>query len=126
MSRQKRIKRQYSEKFKQDTVARMAAAASISGLARELGLQRSLLYEWERALAGNPRRKGSGKTEEGESRRPAEVDNDLRSKIRWLEEALARQMAERDFFRGALQKIEARRQSKEGSGGTASTGKSGR
>jgi hypothetical protein len=39
---------------------------------------------------------------------------------------LAEKMLEVDFFRGALQKVEALRQSSTGSGGTVSTSKSGK
>ena len=49
----------------------------------------------------------------------------LREENQRLKEALANKILELDFFKGALQKVEARRQSKGVSGGKASTTKSG-
>jgi transposase-like protein len=121
--RKKRQKRQHTTEFKQEAVARMQSATNISRLAEELGIERAQLYDWESALAGNPRIKAS-KRKGSPLNSPGETEEELRAKIRWLEEALARQMAERDFFKGALQRIEARRQNKDGSGNRASMTKS--
>jgi hypothetical protein len=46
--------------------------------------------------------------------------------VAWLREALATKVKEVDFFKGALQKVEARRQNSGGSGKPASTTKSGK
>jgi hypothetical protein len=43
-----------------------------------------------------------------------------------LKRLLAEKVLEVDFFKGALQKVEARRQRSGGSGGTASTAESGK
>jgi hypothetical protein len=51
---------------------------------------------------------------------------ELRKQVRNLKRVLAEKILEVDFFKGALQKIEARRESSGGSGGTASTTKSGK
>jgi len=51
---------------------------------------------------------------------------ELRKQVRDLKRVLAEKTLEVDFFKGALQKIEARRQSNRGSGGTASTNKYGK
>ena len=48
----------------------------------------------------------------------------LEQEVRQLREALGRKVMEADFLRGALQRIEARRQSNAGSGVTASTKRS--
>jgi hypothetical protein len=48
----------------------------------------------------------------------------LRQQVGQLKRLVADKTLEADFFRGALQKIEARRQSKGNSGGTASTNRS--
>jgi hypothetical protein len=50
----------------------------------------------------------------------------LRKEVEWLREALATKVKEVDFFEGALQKVEARRQNSGNNGGTASTTKSGK
>jgi hypothetical protein len=51
---------------------------------------------------------------------------ELRKQVRDLKRVLAEKTLETDFFKGALQKVEARRQSSKNSGGTASTTRSGR
>jgi len=48
----------------------------------------------------------------------------LEQEVRQLRDTLARKVMEADFLRGALQRIEARRRSSEGSGVTVSTKKS--
>jgi len=50
---------------------------------------------------------------------------ELRKEIRDLKRVLAEKALEVDFFKGALQKVAARRRSGSGSGGTASTTKCG-
>jgi len=50
----------------------------------------------------------------------------LRKEVSQLKRALAEKTLELDFFKGALQKVEARRQQKDGSGAKASTTKSGK
>ena len=42
----KKKARSYSVDFKQEAVRRMAQAATIIGLAKELGIRRKLLYQW--------------------------------------------------------------------------------
>ena len=49
----------------------------------------------------------------------------LRKEVSRLKRALAEKTLEVDFFKGALQKVEARRQRSGNSGGTASTPRSG-
>lgn len=124
VSRKKQEKREYSAEFKRDVLRRMSLAGNVSDLARELGIRRSLLYQWEEKAEGRLRHE-SGEPSHAAPQPPSEAEKELRDKIRWLEGALANQMAERDFFKGALQRIEARRQSKANSGGAASTTKSG-
>ena len=50
----------------------------------------------------------------------------LRKEVSRLKRALAEKTLEVDFFKGALQKVEARRQQSGNSGGKASTPKSGK
>jgi hypothetical protein len=52
-------------------------------------------------------------------------ERELRKEIRELKRVLGEKVLEADFFKGALQKVEARRQNSGGSGGIASTTKSG-
>jgi transposase-like protein len=89
----------------------MKSCTNITALAKEMGLSRSALYKWKwQAEAG----------EGGDFR-----TRNLEKKIHELERLLAEKMLEVDFFKGALQKIEARRQRSTDPGETASTTKSG-
>ena len=94
----------------------MKDCPSVSALAKELGIDRSNLYQWQRKL------EHSG---EGSVRVTSPV-RELRKQVRDLKRMLADKTLETDFFKGALQKVEARRQSSKNSGGTASTNRSGR
>ena len=126
MSRKKQKRRQYSDAFKREALERMKIADNIVELARELGIGRPLLYQWEAAAEGRGRKKqrkrgavadpnsDSGPNEEG-----------LRQEVTWLREALAKKVKEVDFFKGALQRVAERRHNSGGNGGTASTTKSG-
>lgn len=90
----------------------MQGCHNISALAKELDVPRRLLYRWQMRMAGAvapiaPRFPG------------------LEEENRQLKQVLAERTLEVDFFKGALQKIAARRQADGGIGGTASTTKSG-
>ena len=88
----------------------------MSALAKELGIDRSNLYEWQRQL------------EQASESRPRVTSpvRELRKQVGELKRVLAEKTLEVDFFKGALQKVEARRQSSRGSGGTAYTARSGK
>ena len=108
-----RKKRFYTEEFRRIAVARMQGCRNISALARELEVPRRLLYRWQMRLEGSvapiaPRHPG------------------LEDENRQLKQLLAERTLEVDFFKGALQKIAARRQRNDGTGGTASTTRCGR
>jgi transposase-like protein len=107
----KRVGNKCPEDLRRMALERMKNCANITALAKELGLSRSALYKWKWQEEAN---------EEGVS----PVRN-LRKRIQELERVLAEKTLEVDFFKGALQKIEARRQRSGNSGGTASTTKSG-
>ena len=94
----------------------MKDGPSVSALARELGIDRSNLYEWQRQFE---------QANESSPRVTSPV-RELRKQVRELQRVLAEKTLEVDFFKGALQKVEARRQSSKGSGGTASTTRSGK
>ena len=107
-----RKRRIYTEEFRRLAVARMQGCHNISALAKELDVPRRLLYRWQMLLQGPvapiaPRHPG------------------LEDENRLLKQLLAERTLEVDFFKGALQKIAARRQGDGGTGETASTTKCG-
>ena len=107
-----RKKRIYTEEFRRVAVARMQGCRNISALAKELDVPRRLLYRWQMRLEGRvvpiaPRYPG------------------LEEENRQLKQLLAERTLEVDFFKGALQKIAARRQGNGDTGETASTTKCG-
>ena len=107
----------YTDEFKQMCVARMKQCNNIGALAQELDIHRRMLYRWRDQLDPVKQSKGSPPNS-GEAR--------LRHEINQLQRALAEKTLEIDFFKGALQKIEARRQQRDVTGAQASTTKSGK
>ena len=87
-------------------------------LAEELGVTPRCLYKWRRKLDLAESRE--------EVARPSTHEASFRKQAQQLKRLLAEKVLEVDFFMGALQKIEARRQSHGDSGETASTTKSGK
>jgi len=99
-------------------VERMRICEDVGQLAHELDVTRRCLYKWRRKLDLI----GPGE----ESARPSTHESAYRKQAQQLKRLLAEKAMEVDFFKGALQKVEARRQSRGGSGETASTTKSGK
>jgi len=110
----------YPIEFRRMAVARMSSSDNISALAEELGIDRDLLYRWRGQLEATPVVETPG-----ESTREDPRDAKLGEENRLLKLALAEKGLEVDFFKGALQKIEARRQKNDKSGARASTTRSG-
>ncbi len=113
----KRVRR-YPKAFKQRAVERLKSCENIVALAAELGLHRRLLYKWRDQL--DP--------VDGPQESPAENSREstLRKENSRLKRALGDKTLEVDFFRGALQKVEARRQNHGDTGAKAFTTKSGK
>ena len=113
----KRVGR-YPKEFRRMAVERLKPCDNIVALSEELGVHRRLLYKWRDQL--DPVDSGDGPPPENprESTLRKEV-----SQLKWL---LADKTVEVDFFKGALQKIEARRQRSGNSGARASTTRSGK
>ena len=93
-------------------VERIKSCDNIVALAQELGLHRRLLYKWRDQLEA---------VEHGE---PVPSTPELGQQVRQLKRLLAEKVMEVDFFKGALQKVKARRQKSGDSGEMASTTKS--
>jgi len=112
----RKVKRKrYSRKFQRMAVERMKTSEDVGELAQELGVTRRCLYKWRTKLET---------VEPGEeTSRPSTHASSYRKEIQQLKRLLAEKAMEVDFFKGALQKVEARRQKKDGTGGMASTTK---
>jgi transposase len=110
----KRRVNKYPKAFRQMAVERMRNCGNVSELAKELGVDRTVLYHWK-----NQSHPGEESDRVGYS--PV---RELRKEVRDLKRVLAEKTLEVDFFRGALQKVEARRRSGNSSGETASSSRS--
>jgi transposase len=102
--------------FRQMAVERLNHCENIVELAKELGISRRLLYGWREKLealdcSGAP---------------PANArEATFRKEVSRLKRVLAEKVLEVDFFKGALQQVEARRQQSGKAGARASTPRSG-
>ncbi len=109
-------RKRYSRKFQRMAVERMRSCEDIGELAQELGVTRRCLYKWRTKL---------DLVEPGEeSARANTHESSYRKQAQQLKRLLAEKTLEVDFFKGALQKVEARRQRRGGSGEMASTTRS--
>lgn len=96
-------------------VERLKSSDNIVALSLELGVHRGLLYHWRE----------QGEPFEGVQDAPGSTrECKLREEVSALKQALADKTLELDFFKGALQKVEARRQQSGITGEKASTTKS--
>jgi transposase-like protein len=111
--------KRYSAQFQRAAVERMKANSSVSidELARQLGVSKRALYKWRAKWW--VRLHGAA-----DSQAVPEQELELRRQVDQLKHALAAKTLEVDFFKGALQKIEARRRPSGRSGETASSRKS--
>jgi transposase-like protein len=101
--------------IKIQALARMKLGENVSHLAKELEVDRSLLYIWRKQLENSP---------DAADMKDREVER-LREKMAQLEGTIGRQKVELDFFRSALRRVEESRRNKGINGETASTRKSG-
>jgi transposase-like protein len=99
-------------------VERMKQCDDIVALSKELDIHRRLLYRWRDQL--DPVEKGEWPPPQNSR------EATLRKEVSRLKRVLADKTLELDFFKGALQKVEARRQQSGNSGAKASTTKSGK
>ncbi len=94
--------RHYSLGFKEQVLGRMGLGEKIRALSWELGVSKSLLYEWRQEREGRP---GGKKYEKEKRQREGEVGA-LEARIAELEGVVGRQTLELDFFRSALRRLE--------------------
>lgn len=112
--------RRHSVEFKKQAVEKMRNCDNIKGLARELKIERNLLYRWKWQFEGRPERGDANLSETAEERK----ESKLQEENRRLKEALADKSLELDFFKGALRRIKEGRPNNTGSGASAFTPKS--
>ena len=112
MGTKKRVNK-YPRSFQLMALERMKQCESVSALAQELGVHRTVLYHWKNHIKA---------IEGGAADSPI---RELRKQVRDLKRVLGEKVLEADFFKGALQKVSARRQSSGGSGGMGSSSRSG-
>jgi len=89
----------------------MEESKDLGLLARELGIHVRTLYRWRDIQLGRPKK----------IREPVPREKKLEDEIQRLKQSLANRALEVDFFKGALQKVAARRQRGSNSGEKAST-----
>src|SRR5262245_55373597 len=113
--------RRHSREFKQQVVERMKGCENINELARELGVERKLLYTWRSQFEGRPAKNYANYL----GRKPEETAADrLREENRTLKEALGQKAAELDFFAAALRRVKRERPESESLGEPRSMPKS--
>jgi transposase-like protein len=114
--------RRHSPEFKKQAVERMKSAENIQALARELQIERKLLYIWKHQLEGRPEPRHADLSIDAEERRHKRLETEVAK----LKSALADKTLENDFFKSALFKIKEARQKSTGTGASASTATSDR
>ena len=114
--------RRHTVEFKRQVVERMKTCENIGALARELKLERRLLYTWKYQFEGRPEPRNANLGITAEDRK----EKQHRDEIVKLKSALADKTLENDFFRNALLRIKEGRQRSIETGATASTTSSGR
>lgn len=111
--------RRHSVEFKKQAVERMKTSDNIHELARELDVERKLLYTWKYQFEGRPEPRHANYAEDKQKRAETKLEQDNQR----LKTALAEKTLEVDFFKGALRRIEEGRRNNTTSGGSASTPK---
>lgn len=116
-------RRRFSREFKLAAIQRMEEVGNVTALGDELGVRRELLYDWREKFAagGAEALKGSGRPRP--TAEPPET-RDAQWRVATLERKVGEQALLIDFFKGALQRIEASRQPSRGPGATASSPRS--
>jgi transposase len=106
----------YPNEFRRMAVERLKTCDNMVALSQELGVHRRLLYKWRDQFDpfGHGEEPPSGSSRE----------STLREEVNQLKRVLVDKTLELDFFEGALQKVEARRQNNGITGEQASTTKS--
>jgi transposase-like protein len=114
--------RRHTLEFKKQIVERMKTCENIHELARELKIERKLLYTWRYQLEGRPEARHANYDLTAEERK----EKQLREEVAKLKSALAERVLENDFLKSALFRVKEDRRQKDETGASASTPSSGR
>jgi len=120
MARRKRRVWRHSDEFRLGAIQRVINGEAVATVAQAVDVHKRLLRAWVAAA-----RQVQGKSAPKSQASRMEPQERLRRENEQLKRALAEKTLEVDFFKGALQKIAARRQASGKTGETASTPKSG-
>jgi transposase-like protein len=113
--------RRHTVEFKRQVVERMKTCDNIGALARELKIERKLLYTWKYQFDGRPEPRHANLATTAEERK----EKHLLDEIAKLKAALAEKTLENDFFANALLRIKEGRRQNIVPGASASTTESG-
>lgn len=109
--------RRHTEAFKRQAVERMKTAENIQALARELKVERKLLYVWRDQFLGHPEPPNANLAISAEERK----EKQLQDQVARLQASLSRKVVENDFLKSALLRVEQDRQTTYATGASAST-----
>ena len=109
--------RRHTLEFKKRVVEQMKTCENIEALARELNIQRKLLYTWRDQLEGRPAPRHANYDLTAEERK----EKQLRDEVAKLKSALAERVLENDFLKSALFRVKEDRREKDETGASAST-----
>src|ERR1700753_2311976 len=109
MTKKTKKVRKFSTEFKVEAVGRMSGAATIVGLAKQLGVRRKLLYQWRdlfeaEGRAGLERRRGRPPASKSEEMLPP-GPSAAELRIAELERLLGRKQLEVDFLKRAFEHV---------------------
>src|ERR1700691_4183235 len=97
--------RRHTVEFKRQVVERMKTCENIGALARELDLERKLLYTWKYQFEGRPEPRHANYGVTAEDRK----EKQLRDEVSKLKSALAEKVMESDFLKSALFRVREER-----------------
>ena len=106
--------------FRQRALEQMKTSPNVKALAKELGVDRQLLYVWKQQAEGRRKGREPRASEEARDLRIGELEKTVGE----LKGVIGQKTLELDFFAGALRRVEESRQRRGKSGATASTPKS--
>lgn len=118
----KRKRRRFSAAAKQLAVDRMKKGESVTGLAREYGVERSRLYQWkDRAETGLPFSERGRLSEQRLKRVQGTEVQAAQARIAELERKVGQQTLAIDFLKGALRQASPSQSTSGARGATASS-----